>query len=156
VPFARPPLAAGIDRDGPTTEVFKETEMTLRKLPAAGLILVTALVCATAGAQQPQDASAQPQDAQAQPQAPQAPATQQPMNPKEAKAKAIEHFKAADTNHDGKLTREEAKAGWPEVYKHFDQMDTKKKGYVTQRQIGGYWALMTKEKAKQKDPSSLN
>jgi len=155
VPLARPPLAAGIGRDGATTEVFKETEMTLRMLPAAGLVLVTALACASAGAQQPQDAPAQPQDAQAQPQA-QAPQTQQPMNPKEAKAKAIERFKAADTNHDGKLTREEAKAGMPEVYKHFDQMDTKKRGYVTQRQIGGYWALMTKEKAKQKDPSSLN
>jgi len=135
--------------------VFKETEMTLRMLPAAGLVLVTALACASAGAQQPQGAQAQP-EAQPQAQAPEAAPMQQPMNPKEAKAKAIEHFKAADTNHDGKLTREEAKAGWPEVYKHFDQMDTKKKGYVTQRQIGGYWALMTKEKAKQKDPSSLN
>jgi len=159
VPLIRPPLAAGIGRDDPTTEVFKETEMTLRMLPAVGLVLVTALACATAGAQQPQGAQAQPEaqpEAQPQAQAPQAAPAQQPMNAKEAKAKFAERFKAADTNHDGKLTREEAKAGMPEVYKHFNEMDTKKKGYVTQRQIGAFWALKTKENAVKKDPSSLN
>jgi hypothetical protein len=40
-------------------------------------------------------------------------------------------FTAADTNHDGKLTPEEAKAGMPKVYKNFAKIDTAKKGYVT-------------------------
>lgn len=48
------------------------------------------------------------------------------------KEKQLEkHFKAADKDHDGKLTRAEAEAGMPRVAKNFDQIDKDKKGYVT-------------------------
>jgi Ca2+-binding EF-hand superfamily protein len=40
-------------------------------------------------------------------------------------------FQAADTNHDGKLTLEEAKAGMPRVAAVFSQIDVENKGYVT-------------------------
>jgi Ca2+-binding EF-hand superfamily protein len=46
-----------------------------------------------------------------------------------------EKFAAADVNHDGKLTLEEAKAGMPRVAKNFDKIDADKKGYVTADQI---------------------
>ena len=78
------------------------------------------------------------------------------MNPKEAKAKFAETFAAADTNHDGKLSREEAEAGMPEVYKAFDKIDTRKKGAITQKQIGAYFAAKAKQKAAAQNPGSLN
>lgn len=124
--------------------------MILRQLPIAGLVLAAALACANVGAQQPAAPAAPAPGAGA------PPPPQQPMTAKEAKAKFAERFKAADANHDGKLTREEAQAGMPDVYEHFDQIDRKKRGYVTRRQIGQWWALQTKEQAKRKDPGSLN
>lgn len=85
----------------------------------------------------------------------QQPPAQAPMNPKEAKARFAEKFAAADADHDGKLTRAEAEAGMPEVAKNFDKIDTKKKGYVTQKQIGAYFAARMKDQ-RAKDPGSLN
>lgn len=113
--------------------------MIVRKLPAVGLTVVMALVFTGASAQQPQGADSS--------QIPAAPATTA-----EAKAIIAEHFKAADVNHDGKLTREEAKAGMPQVYKHFSQIDARKRGYVTERQIGAYWEMKTKEQMQKEDP----
>jgi Ca2+-binding EF-hand superfamily protein len=49
--------------------------------------------------------------------------------------KIAERFQAADTNHDGKLTLEEAKAGMPRVAAVFSQIDVENKGYVTLEQI---------------------
>lgn len=46
-----------------------------------------------------------------------------------------ERFAAADKNHDGKLTLEEAKAGMPRVAANFDKIDTQNRGYVTADQI---------------------
>ena len=69
-----------------------------------------------------------------------------PMTAKEAKQMYAEKFAAADANHDGKLTREEAQAGMPDVYTHFDEIDRKKKGYVTKKQIGQWYGLRFKEK----------
>lgn len=46
-----------------------------------------------------------------------------------------ERFQKADLDHDGKLIREEAKAGMPRVFKNFDKIDVDKKGYVTLPQI---------------------
>ncbi|WP_026036052.1 calcium-binding protein [Cupriavidus sp. BIS7] len=119
--------------------------MTVRKLPAVGLAVMVALLSMGASAQQ----APQPQ-----PQAQQGSADQVPPIPPTSEAKAMisEKFKAADTNHDGKLTREEAKAGMPEVYKHFDQIDVKKKGYVTARQIGAYWQSKTQKQMQKENP----
>jgi hypothetical protein len=44
-------------------------------------------------------------------------------------------FKAADANHDGRLTKVEAQAGMPRVYANFDRLDTAKRGYLTMQQI---------------------
>jgi hypothetical protein len=47
-------------------------------------------------------------------------------------------FAAADANGDGKLTRDEAKKGMPFVYKHFDEIDTAKKGEITMADIAAF------------------
>jgi hypothetical protein len=49
-------------------------------------------------------------------------------------------FQAADVNHDGKLTLEEAKAGMPRVAEAFDTIDVEKKGYLTLEQIQAFAA----------------
>ncbi|HEX6707869.1 MAG TPA: hypothetical protein VF169_24205 [Albitalea sp.] len=41
---------------------------------------------------------------------------------------------AADVDHDGRLSREEAKK-MPRVAQHFDEIDTGKTGYVTKEQV---------------------
>jgi hypothetical protein len=49
-------------------------------------------------------------------------------------------FAAADLNKDGKLTREEAQAKMPMVYKNFDAIDTGRTGAVTPGDIGAFMA----------------
>jgi Ca2+-binding EF-hand superfamily protein len=44
---------------------------------------------------------------------------------------AKERFTAADTDHDGMLTKAEAQKGMPFVAKHFDEIDTAKAGKVS-------------------------
>ncbi|ANH76141.1 EF-hand domain-containing protein [Ralstonia insidiosa] len=107
--------------------------MILRK-SCVGLAIMAAFVCASATAQQQTE--------------------QEPMkwSIKEAKAKIAERFKAADTNHDGKLTREEAKEGMPRVYENFDKIDIRKRGYVTQRQIGAYWSKVSGAQEQKDNP----
>lgn len=104
----------------------------------AAVVAVVALSCGvgTAGAQQQQQ--------------------QPPANAKEAKARFAEKFNAADADHDGKLTRQEAEAGMPNVAKDFDKIDTKKTGSVTQKQIGAYYAAKAKQRRAAQDPGSLN
>lgn len=46
-----------------------------------------------------------------------------------------ERFDAADADHDGKLTRDEANAGMPRIAAKFDAIDTDHKGYITKEQI---------------------
>ncbi|SDC64917.1 hypothetical protein SAMN05216345_103144 [Cupriavidus sp. YR651] len=74
------------------------------------------------------------------------------MTPAERKKWFTERFKEADADHDGKLTREEARAGMPEVYKRFDQLDTRKRGYVTERQVGAAWSKMIQDDMQKKNP----
>ena len=42
-----------------------------------------------------------------------------------------QHFTEANTTHDGHLTAEQAKAGYPTIAKHFAEIDTGGKGFVT-------------------------
>ena len=46
-----------------------------------------------------------------------------------------ERFAKCDTNHDGKLTREEAKGCMPRIYSHFGYIDSSNKGYLTVAEI---------------------
>jgi hypothetical protein len=46
-------------------------------------------------------------------------------------AQLEQRFATADADHNGQLTRDEAKAGMPRVYQRFDEIDSSKKGYVT-------------------------
>jgi hypothetical protein len=44
-------------------------------------------------------------------------------------------FSAANTTHDGKLTKAQAAQGMPMVAQNFDQIDTQRAGYITLLQI---------------------
>jgi hypothetical protein len=57
-------------------------------------------------------------------------------------------FGSADTNVDGRLTREEAQGRMPWVYRNFDAIDTTHAGAVTMEQIQSY--AMTQRSARQK------
>lgn len=49
------------------------------------------------------------------------------------------HFDAANTAHDGHLTKAQAeKADWSRVAKHFDEIDTDRKGWVSVDQIHAF------------------
>lgn len=56
-----------------------------------------------------------------------------------------ERFTAANTSHDGKLTKQQAELGMPRVAQHFDQIDTQKVGYVTLPQIEQFLATQRRE-----------
>ena len=58
-------------------------------------------------------------------------------DPHEFRGRMVERFNAADVDHDGKLTREEA-AAMPMVARNFDQIDRAKKGYVTLEDIQAF------------------
>jgi len=46
-----------------------------------------------------------------------------------------DRFAICDKNHDGRLTKEEAKGCMPRIYDHFSYIDSDNKGYVTVAQI---------------------
>lgn len=52
--------------------------------------------------------------------------------------KLKERFTAADKNGDGKLSRDEAKAGMPFVYKHYDEIDKAHTGAITTSDIAAF------------------
>jgi TolA-binding protein len=66
----------------------------------------------------------------------------QPMGASPRVEKVMERlqtrFASANTTHDGKLTRDQASAGMPNVARHFDEIDTQKQGYVTLTQIEAF------------------
>ena len=88
---------------------------TMPILPA--LLLLATLCSASAQAQQPAPARAE-----------------------KLRTEAHQRFGAADTNVDGRLTRDEAKGHMPWVYRNFDAIDTAHTGAVTMQQIEAYAA----------------
>ena len=46
-----------------------------------------------------------------------------------------QRFAKCDKNHDGKLTKEEAKGCMPRIYDHFGYIDSAGNGYVTAAEI---------------------
>ena len=55
-----------------------------------------------------------------------------------ARTELQKRFDAADTSKDGKLTREEAQAKMPKVYKNFDAIDTRHTGAVSLADIEAF------------------
>ncbi len=54
------------------------------------------------------------------------------------RAKLAARFAAADADHDGKLTRDEAEGKMPLVARSFEQIDKNHRGYVTLDDIQAY------------------
>ncbi|MDG2525282.1 EF-hand domain-containing protein [Stenotrophomonas sp. HITSZ_GD] len=50
---------------------------------------------------------------------------------RERLAQAAERFRAADTNHDGQISRAEADASLPRIAKRFDQLDADGNGQLS-------------------------
>jgi hypothetical protein len=50
-----------------------------------------------------------------------------------------QRFTTANTTHDGHLTMDQAKAGYPTIARHFDAIDKDKRGYVTEADIRAYY-----------------
>jgi Ca2+-binding EF-hand superfamily protein len=46
-----------------------------------------------------------------------------------------ERFAKCDTNHDGRLTRNEANGCLPRIYDNFSRIDQQNKGFVTAQEI---------------------
>ena len=53
--------------------------------------------------------------------------------------KMLERLKAADTNGDGKISREEANASLPGIAKNFDAIDTNKDGFITKEEMQAFF-----------------
>lgn len=49
-----------------------------------------------------------------------------------------ERFDAADTDHDGYISREEAEKGLPRIASHFDDADSNHDGKLSQDEIAAY------------------
>jgi Ca2+-binding EF-hand superfamily protein len=64
-----------------------------------------------------------------------APSAQHAQPMQQAREPLHQRFVAADKDGNGQLTRAEAQAGMPRVYRAFDQIDTARKGYVTEAEI---------------------
>lgn len=58
-----------------------------------------------------------------------------------------ERFKTADADHDGKLTLDEARAGFPMVARNFDKIDTGHTGSLTLEQITAAGARMRRNRS---------
>ncbi|MEA2774087.1 MAG: hypothetical protein QOD93_7049 [Acetobacteraceae bacterium] len=54
-----------------------------------------------------------------------------------------QHFAAANLAHNGHLTLTEAKAGYPDVGRHFEDIDANHRGFVTEKDVGA-WRVMRK------------
>jgi len=97
-------------------------------LAALALLAVPAYAQTTPPAAAPSQPSAQaPQTAAA----PASAATPAPH----PRVSMDQRFTNANTTHDGHLTLDQAKAGYPTVAKHFTQIDATKKGYITEDDI---------------------
>ena len=83
-------------------------------------------------------------------QAPDAPPAPGPTAPAAPHMNWRQRFEAANTTHDGKLTREQAEAGgMPGIAHHFDLIDTDKKGYITLQDIKAFAQARRAAKAAQ-------
>ena len=65
-----------------------------------------------------------------------------------------ERFTQANASHDGHLTLEEAKSGYKAIARHFQEIDTEGKGYITVNDVRAWHALQkaARQKAVMEDP----
>jgi Ca2+-binding EF-hand superfamily protein len=56
----------------------------------------------------------------------------------QAGAELQKRFAAADKNGDGRLTKDEAQAGMPMVYQHFDEIDKNKQGSISLADVAAF------------------
>lgn len=68
----------------------------------------------------------------------------------EQRKKSAQRFKDADKNHNGSLSREEAKA-LPGVFRHYDEMDADHNGELTPQEIGEYVKQHAAERRQARD-----
>jgi Ca2+-binding EF-hand superfamily protein len=61
-----------------------------------------------------------------------------PEQIEQLRTQMAERFVKADTNRDGRLTREEANGKMPRLYQRFDEVDKDRDGYVNQTDIIAY------------------
>ena len=66
-----------------------------------------------------------------------------------------QRFQEANTAHDGRLTLEEAKAGYKTIARHFQEIDTSGKGFVTENDIRAWHALAREKRHADKQPDPL-
>jgi len=58
---------------------------------------------------------------------------------------AVKNFDAADRNHDGLLSKEEAQKGnVPFIAKHFDEIDREHRGQVSKDDVANYLKSLTR------------
>ena len=57
---------------------------------------------------------------------------------KQRAAEMQKRFAAADKNGDGRLTKDEAQAGMPYVYQHFDEIDKTRQGSISLAEIAAF------------------
>ncbi len=107
---------------------------------AAGLLLSTAAFAQTTPATTPAGAPTTTAPAAPAVATPAKPAAAKPaVKPKPAVQTDDQRFEAANTTHDGKLTKDQAtKAKWRTVTRAFTAIDKDKKGYVTLEDIKAY------------------
>jgi len=70
----------------------------------------------------------------------------EPGRGREMAAELKKRFSAADANHDGLLTRDEAKNGMPFVYRNFDAIDTARTGQLSMAEIAAFFRAKAAEK----------
>jgi len=63
-----------------------------------------------------------------------------------------QRFAAANAAHDGHLTLEEAKTGYLAVARHFREIDTEGKGYVTENDIRAWHAMQKMDRPSKEQP----
>ena len=107
----------------------REKETHMKKFSFIGGALVIGLVGAFANVANAQQAA--PTAPQAAPGAGQGGGNAQQLTPEQRQARLEQRFKEANKKGDGKLTLDEAKAGFPRVAENFAEIDKDKKGYVT-------------------------
>jgi hypothetical protein len=66
-----------------------------------------------------------------------------------------QHFADANAAHDGHLTANEAKGGFAQVARHFDEIDVDQKGYVTENDVRAWKAMLKAARRLTKPPEDV-